>query len=491
MNQEDLGERKNNQVYCLDQIENERLNFLWGLCHKGDLTINQALKVMEEEKQNEEIWVGQQIQEKTQKLKNLKKQFEDFSRINQYDVSLDVNNIDLSIRNIEDQLQNNKKWNFDQNVKLTLQNIERLNNLVSQKDQLVVQRNLEQYKDSCENQNYINYVLKYQNLSKSMYQKCKFYKKLQVLNKIEKVYASNFNHSGNILVTAVSDGLQFWKFQDNRFQYQYKLFTGTLQVGILFSQFQDLFITHDLIGQFGIVKMINGNWKLDQLIQGHQDQICSIILQQNDQQIITASQKNGIKFWYLNKSNIWNCLFNFEFSSYNLSYLSGNNEQYLVSGTFDGNITIWQYQVVNSQKIIIQKFQRLISAHKNIVNIIAFINKQKFSSLSYQSEIIIWEQQISNLLFQRKQVVKFDGLQYWSVFTQKLIYHKDLNVLFCCSGNQIKILKMNINGIFEIITEIIKEKEIYAFSVTQDGMILTYSNPFSQKLIIKTGFEIQ
>ncbi|CAD8138376.1 unnamed protein product [Paramecium pentaurelia] len=486
-----LEENKNNQIYGVAQLENERLNFLWGLCHKGDLKINNALNIMEEEKNKEEIWVDQQIQEKTQKLKNLRLQFQDFSKVNQYDVTQDIKNIDLSIKNIEDKLQNNRKWNFDQNVKFTLQSIEKLNNLVSQKDQLIVQRNLEQYKDNDENQNYINYLLKYQQLNKNIYQKYNFYKKIQVLNKIEKVYASSFNHNGSTLVTAANDGLYFWKFQENNYTYLYNLCTGTLQVEIIFSKFQDLFITHDLIGQFGIVKMINGKWKLDQLIQGHQDQICSIMLQQNDKQIITASQKNGIKIWHLNTFNSWICQFRFEFNSNNLSYLTGNNENYLVSGSFDGNITIWQYQDTNVQNIIIKKFQRVLNAHQNIINIIAFINKYKFSSLSYQSEILIWEQSQSNHLFSKKQEIKFEGLQYWSVFTQRLIFINDLNVLFCCTGNQIKIFKLNIEGKFDLITEIIKEKEIYAFNVTQDGMIFTYSNPFSQKLVLKRAVEIQ
>ena len=49
---------------------------------------------------------------------------------------------------------------------------------------------------------------------------------------------------------------------------------------------------------------------------------------------------------------------------------------------------------------------------------------------------------------------------------------------------------MNIDGNFELITDIIKEKEIYAFSVTQDGKFLTYSNPFSKKLVIRKANDI-
>ncbi|CAK72601.1 unnamed protein product (macronuclear) [Paramecium tetraurelia] len=494
MNQQDfqlLEEKKNNQIYGLDQIEKERLNFLWGLCHKGDLTINNALQIMEEEKGKEEVWVDQQIQEKTQKLKNLRVQFEDFSKVNEYDATSDIENIDLSIRNIEDQLQNNRKWNFDQNSKLTLQSIEKLNNLVSQKDQLIVQRNLEQFKDTCENQNYLNYLLKYQQINKNISQKYQFYKKLQVLKRIEQVYASGFNHDGNILVTSSSEGLYFWEFSENNYTYLCNLWTATLQVGILFSKFQDLLITYDLLGQFGIVKMINGKWKLEQLIQGHQDSICSIMLQQNDSQIITASQKNGIKFWYLNTFNNWSCQYNFEFNSNYLSYVTGNNGNYLVSGTFDGNISIWQYQDINIEKIIIKKFQRILNAHQRTINNITFINQQKFSSLSYQSEIKIWEQSQSNYLFNQKQVIKFNGLNYWSVFTSKLTYIHHQNLLFCCTGNQIKIFKLNRDGKFDIMTEIIKEKEIYAFSVTQDGKLIAYSNPISLKLIIKQAIEIQ
>ncbi|CAD8136567.1 unnamed protein product [Paramecium octaurelia] len=494
MNQQDfqlLEEKKNNQVYVLDQIEKERLNFLWGLCHKGSLTINNALQIMEEEKGKEETWVDQQIQVKTQKLKNLRVKFEDFSKVNQYDATSDIQNIDLSIKNIEDELQNNRKWKFDQNNKLTLQSIEKLNNLVSQKDQLIVQRNLEQYKDTCENQNYLNYLLKYQYLNKNIWQKYKFYKTIQVLKRIKQVYASGFNHNGNILVTALSDGLYFWKFQENNYTFLYNLCTGTLQIRMLFSKFQDLFITHDLVGQFGIVKMINGKWQLQQLIQGHQDQICSVLLQQNDNQIITASQKNGIKFWYVDAFNNWSCQYNFQFNSINLSYFTGNNINYLVSGTFDGNISIWQYQDINIEKIIIKKFQRVLSAHQRTINNITFINQWKFSSLSYLSEIKIWEQSQSNYLFYQKQVIEFDGLNYWSVFTSKLTYIHNSNVLFCCTGNQIKIFKLNGDGKFNLITEIIKEKEIYAFSVTQDGMRITYSNPISQKLIIKQAIEIQ
>ncbi|CAD8129635.1 unnamed protein product [Paramecium sonneborni] len=121
----------------------------------------------------------------------------------------------------------------------------------------------------------------------------------------------------------------------------------------------------------------NNQWKCQQKLNGHQDQIFCLLLNNTDDLIISGSLDYTIKFWM--KQDQWLCQQTITDHTNRVFSLSLNEQQnQLISTSEDQQILIIEQQKQNkqwfvTQKIIVNQFglnyvlQRIINLHSNLI----------------------------------------------------------------------------------------------------------------------------
>ncbi|CAD8097019.1 unnamed protein product [Paramecium primaurelia] len=207
----------------------------------------------------------------------------------------------------------------------------------------------------------------------------------------------------------------------------------------------------------------NNQWTCQHKLDGHSSGICTLILNDNENLIVSGSYDSSIKFW--NKQNGWLCQQTIKVHTNSVFQISLNETQdKLVSCSGDSQILVIEY----SQKDQIWTVIQMIQVEQNGYRL-SFVDDNQFAfQPSSKEQMHVYEINSSNQQFVKtKQItVKSDSNTCEDLFPQQYIQSKCL--LVNKNGQNINLIRKKLNGEFETV-QTIQFDHHYIFGQLSNG----------------------
>ncbi|CAD8214457.1 unnamed protein product [Paramecium octaurelia] len=186
----------------------------------------------------------------------------------------------------------------------------------------------------------------------------------------------------------------------------------------------------------------NNYWIPLHKLNEHTGSIRCLILNNNEDLIVSGSVDNTIKFWM--KTNEWSCYQTIKDHSSSVYGLSLNLQQNrVVSCSWDKSILIMEQQGQNKEWIVIQKITLGYNAYR-----VCFIDNNMFTLSLYEKEqISIFEMNSTNQQFTKTTDIQVKCEQDRnSLFPQQYINSKC--ILVSKNGQYVNLIRKTLNGQF-------------------------------------------
>ncbi|CAD8212630.1 unnamed protein product [Paramecium pentaurelia] len=185
------------------------------------------------------------------------------------------------------------------------------------------------------------------------------------------------------------------------------------------------FLSGDRIGLILIWSRNNNNqWNCSQTIKEHTDSIRCLILNNNEDILISSSNDNKIKFWI--KKDEWICQQTISDHEKTVDQLSLNEqENQVISCGRDKQILVIEYSEQNQKWVVIQNIQINSDGYR-----ICFINNNQFTFQPNQGNLMhLYEMNsISQQFTKTKDIAVNLGYDRFGLFPQQFIKQKQLLV---------------------------------------------------------------
>ncbi|CAD8105531.1 unnamed protein product [Paramecium primaurelia] len=328
-----------------------------------------------------------------------------------------IEQIKMTVNKIIEKIKN--QTNVEQNDNVQMQNSCKLN-LEKQNDPIPLENN---------NLNSFQYELINQNSIKQ-----------------EKgCYAIAINKDNSIVLTGYDNLIKvFENQQGNLNEIQLLSEHTTIVYTLNFMQKSNHFVSgsHD---KLIIIWQMNENnlWTCQQKLYGHSHSIVCLLINNNENLIISSSFDNSIKFW--NKQEEWQCQQTFKNYTSSLWSLSLNEqEDKLIACSTDSEILIIEFQQMENIWVLRQRIQVDYYGYR-----LSFINENLFTfQPKCKEQMYIYELNSTNKQFVKtKEInIKCDSNCCDNLFPQK--YIKSKSILLNKNGNNINLLRKLNNGEF-------------------------------------------
>ncbi|CAD8187355.1 unnamed protein product [Paramecium pentaurelia] len=219
----------------------------------------------------------------------------------------------------------------------------------------------------------------------------------------------------------------------------------------------------------------NNQWSFKQILNGHNNSIQCLIINTNEDLIISGSGDNTIKFW-INK-NQWLCQQTIKEYSQSVLGLSLNQQQNrVVSCGYDYYILIIEQSEQNQEWRLIQKI-----TIENYGFRVCFIDNNMFTFSPYnKEEISIFELNNNNKQFTKTKSIPIkSGQDVYARFPQQYINQK--SILVCKNGEYVNLITKKENGEFLTEQSIHFEVDDLYGTMSDDGVyLITWDNKSKQ-----------
>ncbi|CAD8113173.1 unnamed protein product [Paramecium sonneborni] len=226
----------------------------------------------------------------------------------------------------------------------------------------------------------------------------------------------------------------------------------------------------------------NNSWICQQKLNGHTNSIFCLVLNNNDDIIISGSRDDKIKFWI--KQNEWQCSQTITDHTNSVYGLSLNEQQNrVISCGEDKLILVIEQSQQNKKWILIQKIQVEIEGVR-----LCFIDNNIFTFQPWQQVyMIVYEMNNTNKLYiKTKNIQLKDGSDY-TFFPQQ--YIKQKCILVNKNGSNVNLIRKKQNGEFIIEQSILFETQYIYGCMTDDGQYLITWDSKSEEFKIRKYIE--
>ncbi|CAD8158061.1 unnamed protein product [Paramecium octaurelia] len=286
-------------------------------------------------------------------------------------------------------------------------------------------------------------------------------------------FAIALNKSSSTLVAGCRSQIKLFEFSLN--EHKSSVFT------LNFMKKSNHFISGSRDGTIIIWQKIQQNlWSKQQILNGHSHQINCLVINNNEDQIISGSDDKAIKIWA--KKNEWLCQQTIKDHSKSVYGLSLNSQQNrLISCGFDKFILIREQSELNKEWITVQKLTIEQDGYR-----ICFIDDNTFVFSPYNTEKLqVFEMNDINKQFIQTQDISVKcGLDGQCFFPSQFIDQKQ--ILVFKNGEFINLIRKKSNGEFVTEQSINFETNSFFGSMSDDGeYLITWDNKSNQIQIRK------
>ncbi|CAD8057977.1 unnamed protein product [Paramecium sonneborni] len=221
-------------------------------------------------------------------------------------------------------------------------------------------------------------------------------------------------------------------------------------------------------------------WACKQNLNGHSNAIYCVLLNSNEDQIISGSKDTTIKFWVKQKN--WQCEETIEDINHQIYSLSLNEKfNQLIVSSQDQFLYVLQQSEVDNKWKINQKIK--IDSHGTRL---CFINDYQFVFQPYCKEYMeMYDMNINTQNFERSQYIPVQcGSNDDSSFVQ-LQYLQSKGLLVNKNGKFVNILRKKENNNFEKELAIQFDTEVSFGRLSQDGNFLISWDNKQNELIVR------
>ncbi|CAD8173424.1 unnamed protein product [Paramecium octaurelia] len=220
-------------------------------------------------------------------------------------------------------------------------------------------------------------------------------------------------------------------------------------------------------------------WISQQILYGHISYIWCLILNNNEDLIVSGSSDKSIRFWI--KKNEWMCQQTITDHSNCVCGLSLNQQQNrIISCGFDKQILIMEEQGQNKQWIVIQKITVEQYGYR-----VCFIDNNMFIFSQYGKEqISIFEMNSINQQFEQTRDINVKcGLYDYCLFAQQYINLKC--ILMSKNGQYVNLIRKQQNGQFVTEQSIHFDTNYIYGRMSDDGQYLVTWDDKSEQIQIR------
>ncbi|CAD8212031.1 unnamed protein product [Paramecium pentaurelia] len=396
-------------------------------------------------------------------------------------LSQSIHNLELELNhNIFQQYGNYFQIVQNQNLLINQGCMDKFNEILNktQKDQMIIMK--EQFKSKLKNcvQDVLTNHLK--DLQKLIVQEQKlnnFISLKQIISQIKQnqyCYAIQFNKDTTIMISTSSKQIKVWEFNKGQLILRNNLQKHIDDVTcLLYSNYLNSFISGCGNDDGSIVCWQMGNnyeWKSSQPFQQHKLGLRCMIMNHEENQLITGSLDKTIIIWKLDfKQN--NLVYQYTLQKHQNKLLSlsiNDSETCFVSCSEDQSIIIW----IKQQNI--WKFKQILQ--QSIYDIgrqIKFLSDTQFIWLQ-QNQGILHFFEGQNFQFEEiieKQLILNNQKQDWNLFP--IIYNKLKNIIVIRYNSTVFILRIQQNGYLKIMADPIQcQSEFIYGSLSKDGQYI-------------------
>ncbi|CAD8075044.1 unnamed protein product [Paramecium sonneborni] len=283
----------------------------------------------------------------------------------------------------------------------------------------------------------------------------------------EVCYAIAVNNNCSIMVAGCNQYIKLFEFNQGILK-QVQLLTehaGNIST-LNFMKRTNNFISGSCDSQIIIwVRNNNNQWISQQKLNGHTSYINCLILNNNEDTIISGSDDKSIKFWI--KENQWLSSQTITDHNEDRDGLSINDDQNkIISCRQDKLILVIEQSIQKKQWIVIQKIELEYAGVR-----LCFIDNNTFTGYHWGEHYMnVYEMNNTNKQYTRTKKILFNGGLDCYYFPQK--YIKQKCILVTKNSQNISLIRRNQNGEFIVEQSIpFKTHEIFA-CMTDDGQYL-------------------
>ncbi|CAD8115381.1 unnamed protein product [Paramecium primaurelia] len=198
--------------------------------------------------------------------------------------------------------------------------------------------------------------------------------KFNTINQDESCFAIAFNKDCSIVALGCNEYIKIFELKQ-RFLNQIQVLNGHNYnvFNLHFMKKSDQFISGDCKGSILIWQKNNNQWNRSYSFKGHKDAIRCLILNNNEDILISSSSDHTIKFWI--KQDKWICQQTITNHNNYVDQLSLNDlENQVISCGWDKQILVIEYSKYNQEWIVIQNIEVECEGRK-----LCFINNNLFT----------------------------------------------------------------------------------------------------------------
>ncbi|CAD8162586.1 unnamed protein product [Paramecium octaurelia] len=293
-------------------------------------------------------------------------------------------------------------------------------------------------------------------------------------------FAIALNKDRSILAAGCDKSIKIYKFSQGMFKQIQLLNQHQEQVSTLnFMKKTNQLISGDCIGTILIWPSNNNNeWICSQTLQ-HNGQINCLIINNNEDIIISSSNDKTIKFW--TKQNEWICqqtIRDYQSCVYQLSLNEKQNK--VISYGYDKLILVIENSQQYKQWMVIQKIQVDCFGIR-----LCFINDNLFTFQPYKgNQMYIYEMNtVCKQFAQTQHVTVNEGEEGYALFSQQYIKSKQL--LVSKHDKYINFIKMTDDNHFKVEQTIQFGSNMLFGYMSDDGEYLIIWNNLSKEISIR------
>ncbi|CAD8126421.1 unnamed protein product [Paramecium sonneborni] len=296
----------------------------------------------------------------------------------------------------------------------------------------------------------------------------------QSFKQFETCYAIAFNQNNSIMISTCGKQIKVWNFHQGQIILRFTLQKHIDDVTcLLFSQNLNQFISGCGNEDGSIIcwkQKKDSTWKSSQPFKYHQLGLRQMIMNRQENQLISGSLDKTIIIWKLDFSQ--NCLiYQYTLSKHQNKLLSlsmNESETCLVSCSEDQSIIIW------SKESGVWKFKEIVNQQvRQIGRQVKFLNDSQFIWIQMNLGIIHFFE-VQNLSFKEileKQLFLNNQKQDWNLFP--IIHNKHKNIIVIRHYQSVFILRQQQDGSLKLMADPIQCKSEYNYgSISNDGQFL-------------------
>ncbi|CAD8117859.1 unnamed protein product [Paramecium primaurelia] len=284
-------------------------------------------------------------------------------------------------------------------------------------------------------------------------------------------YAIVFNKDGSIMITADSNLIKIWNFEQGRFKLSNSYTGHTNPIYCLVcSKKTNNFISGCSYYKIICWQQINQNeWKCSQPFQQHSDGVNCLLLNKQEDQLISGGLDYHIIVWQVDfMKNHLAYLYSLDNHSNSVCSLSFNQSETLLASCGFHEFIIWEKGLQGKLKL---KYKQDVSSGYKI----HFINDQQFIWVTKDKQNEVFQQN-SN-----KTITLINNNECDDDFLFPIIHNKDRNVILVRHKHHIYLIRELKDGIFNILASLNCQTPDTYGTMTNNGQYLVFWDQKQEK----------